>query len=257
MISVDGGGARRFAGKVALVTGAASGIGRATVERLAVEGAALAIADVQRAGLQETAERVRRAEVEVLPIVCDVSNPSAVASAVGETMERFGGLDVLCNIAGILRFENTHEESIEEWNRILAVNLTGTFLFCRCAIPHLIERRGAIVNMSSTAALAGHAWAAAYSASKGGVLALTRALAVEYGKQGLRANAVCPGAIDTPIQNAFRVPRGADGKLVERILPFTGFGAPATVAGAIAFLASDDASHINGSELRVDGGMLA
>ena len=119
-----------------------------------------------------------------------------------------GRLDLLVNSAGILRFEHSHEVSLESWQQILDVNLTGTFLMCQAAIPALLEQRGAIVNVSSTAALAAHPWAAAYSASKGGVLALTRTLAIEYAKQGLRANAVCPGSIDTPITDAFTPPRG-------------------------------------------------
>ena len=113
------------------------------------------------------------------------------------------------------------------------------------------------MNTSSTAALAGHPWTAAYSASKGGVLAFTRGLAIEYGKQGLRANSVCPGAIETPIQQAFRFPEGADRKLLHRILPFDRFRGPEAVASAIAYLASDEAAHVNGAELRVDGAMLS
>jgi meso-butanediol dehydrogenase/(S,S)-butanediol dehydrogenase/diacetyl reductase len=128
---------------------------------------------------------------------------------------------------------------------------------CREAIPHLLESRGVIVNTSSTAALAGHPWTAAYSASKGGVLSFTYGLAIEYGKQGVRANAVCPGSIETPIHNAFEVPPGGDRKLVYRIMPFDKMRGPDAAADAIAFLASDEAAHINGIELRVDGGALS
>ena len=128
------------------------------------------------------------------------------------------------NSAGILRFEHSHEVALESWQQILDVNLTGTFLMCQAAIPALLDGGGAIVNVSSTAALAAHPWAAAYSASKGGVLALTRTLAIEYAKQGLRANAVCPGSIDTPITDAFHLPEGADGKLLYRIMSPTGMG---------------------------------
>ena len=158
------------------------------------------------------------------------------------------------NSAGILRFEHSHEVALESWQQILDVNLTGTFLMCQAAIPALLEQRGAIVNVSSTAALAAHPWAAAYSASKGGVLALTRTLAIEYAKQGLRANAVCPGSIDTPITDAFHLPEGADGKLVYRIMSPTGMGDASKVAAAIAYLGSDDAIHVNGADLRIDGG---
>ena len=240
-------------GKVALVTGAASGIGRATAVRLAEEGARVAAADVQRAPLEELAAGLG---AEAIALVCDVADPAAVRATVDATVARFGALDVVCNIAGILRFDHTHELSLDDWNRVLAVNLTGTFLVCQAAIPHLLRSRGTIVNMSSTAALAAHPWTAAYSASKGGVLALTFGLALEYGKQGVRVNAVCPGAIKTPIRKQFRFPEGADAKLLDRIMPFDGFAPPEQAASAIAFLASDDAKHVNGTALRVDGGML-
>jgi meso-butanediol dehydrogenase/(S,S)-butanediol dehydrogenase/diacetyl reductase len=247
---------RRFEGKVALVTGAASGIGRATAIRLAEEGARIAAADVQVTALADVVAQIEALGSEALAVACDVSEPAAVRAAVEATTARFGALDVLCNIAGILRFDHTHELSLEDWNRVLAVNLTGTFLMCQAAIPHLLRSRGTIVNMSSTAALGAHPWTAAYSASKGGVLAFTLGLALEYGKQGVRVNAVCPGAIKTPIRKMFRFPEGADPKLLDRILPFDGFAPPEQAASAIAFLASDDARHVNGTALRVDGGML-
>ena len=249
---------RRFEGKAVLVTGAASGIGRATALRIAAEGGAVAALDLQADAVLETAKRCREEDgADGLALVCDVADPDAVHDAVARVREHFGQLDALCNVAGILRFDHTHELALEDWQRILQVNLTGTFLVCREALPHLLETRGAIVNTSSTAALAGHPWTAAYSASKGGVLALTYTLAVEYGKQGLRANAVCPGAVQTPIQDAFELPEGADEKLLYRIMPLDEFRGPETAAGAIAFLASGDAAHINGTALRVDGGMLA
>jgi NAD(P)-dependent dehydrogenase (short-subunit alcohol dehydrogenase family) len=247
---------RRFEGKVALVTGAASGIGRATAVRLAEEGARVAAADVQMGALEEAVQQIGRLGAEPLAVPCDVADPAAARAAVEATVARFGALDVLCNIAGILRFDHTHELALEDWNRVLAVNLTGTFLMCQAAIPHLLRARGTIVNMSSTAALGAHPWTAAYSASKGGVLALTFGLALEYGKQGVRVNAVCPGAIKTPMRKMFRLPEGADPKLLDRIMPFDGFAPPEAAASTIAFLASGDASHVNGTALRVDGGML-
>ncbi len=247
---------RRFDGRSVLITGAASGIGRATALRLAEEGASLVLADRDEAGLAQTAEACDGAGA-VHTRTCDVSDEASVAELVAGAVEDLGGLDVLCNVAGILAFEDFRSTTLEQWNRILAVNLTGTFLVCREALPHLLERGGNIVNTASTAALAGHPWTAPYSASKGGVLALSLTLAVEFGKLGVRCNVVAPGSIETPIQEAFRLPEGADAKLLHRIMALDRMRGPETVAGAIAFLASEDGAHVNGEVLRVDGGTLA
>jgi NAD(P)-dependent dehydrogenase (short-subunit alcohol dehydrogenase family) len=246
----------RFTDKIALVTGAASGIGRATAIRLAHEGATVVATDLRREPLDELLAELNGSGNPTLGLECDVSSADSVRRAVAAAVERFGRLDVLCNIAGILRFDHTHELSLEDWNQVLTVNLTGTFLMCQAALPHLLASKGTIVNMASTAAISAHPWTAAYSASKGGVLALTLALALEYGKQGVRVNCTCPGAIKTPIRYQFRLPDGANPKLLERIMPFNGFAEPEACAAAIAFLASEDASHINGTALRVVGGML-
>jgi NAD(P)-dependent dehydrogenase (short-subunit alcohol dehydrogenase family) len=248
---------QRFADKVVLISGAASGIGRSTAERLAEEGAQVVCVDVQTEAVDQTAKQVREAGGDAEATFCDVSDRDSVDAAVALTLERYGRMDVLCNVAGILKFGHTHEFALEDWNRILAVNLTGTFLMCQAAIPHLLETRGNIVNTASTAALAGHPWTPAYSASKGGVLALTRGIAVEYGKQGLRANAVCPGSIETPISDAFHLPDGADATLLRRIMALDQARGPETVASSIAFLASDDAAHVNGVGLRMDGATLS
>jgi NAD(P)-dependent dehydrogenase (short-subunit alcohol dehydrogenase family) len=242
----------RYEGRVVLVTGGGSGIGRATVQRLIDEGATVVAADIAEEGLATTAKDASRPEA-VTSLVGDVSDPAFGPAAVAAAL-RHGRLDTVVNSAGILRFEHSHEVRLADWQRILDVNLTGTFLTCQAALPALLDGGGTIVNVASTAALAAHPWAAAYSASKGGVLALTRTLAIEYAKQGLRANAVCPGSIDTPITGAFALPEGADGRLLHRIMSPVGMGDPARVAAAIAYLGSDDAQHVNGADLRIDGG---
>jgi NAD(P)-dependent dehydrogenase (short-subunit alcohol dehydrogenase family) len=248
---------RRFDGRRALVTGGASGIGRATAVRLADEGAVVVAADVNEALLSAVAEEVDRGSGRVSPLVADVGSEAGVIRLVADAVETLGGLDVVVNAAGVLSFSHTHEQSLDEWDRLVAINLTGTFLVCRQSLPHLVASRGTIVNLSSTTAHAGQAWAAAYAATKGGVLAMTRSLAVEYGKSGVRVNSISPGAIDTPITGAFRLPQGADASLLDRAMPMGSFGSPAGVAAAIAYVASDEASHMNGADLVIDGGTLA
>ena len=246
---------RRFEGKVVLVTGAASGIGRATVERLASEGAKLFCADVQADALQETAKRAVELGAEADARVCDVSSEADAVASVAACVTRFGRLDSLCHVAGILRFAHTHEMSFADWRKIQSVNLDGTFLMCRAALPHLLASGGNIVNVSSVAALAGLAYGAAYGASKGGVLAFTRALAVEYGKQGVRVNAVCPGGVNTPLTKNFRVPENPDLALFSRLSSLVQpMAEPGEIAGAVAYLASDEARFITGDSLTIDGG---
>lgn len=248
---------RRFEEKVVLITGAASGIGRACALRLAEEGARLALCDLQAETLEGVAKEARERGAEVDTRRLDVADEAQVRAGVAAAVDRFGRLDVACNVAGILRFDHTHELALADWNKLLAVNLTGTFLVCREALPHLLATRGNVVNIASTAGLRGHPWTAAYSASKGGVIALTAGIAVEYAKQGVRANAICPGSIETPITQAFRIPDGADPKLVRRMMPLTGFVGPEKVASTVAFVASDEGSHITGETIRIDGGALS
>ena len=245
---------KRFEDKVIIVTGAAAGIGKASAERIASEGGRVVCTDIQMEAVTATAKEIRDAGGEALALSCDVSDPNDVAKAIQATISEYGKIDSLCNIAGILHFDNTLDLELEKWNRILKVNLTGTFLMCQAALPHLLDGGGSIVNMASTAGLAGHPWTAAYSASKGGVLALTSTLAVEYGKKGVRANSVCPGSVKTAMHDQFVLPEGADVKLLERIMPLDTFRGPEAAAALVAFLASEDAAHINGEKIRVDGG---
>lgn len=247
----------RFHDRIVLVTGAASGIGRAVAERLAAEGAQLLAADVQTDGLAALADALQARGTAIVTRRCDVSVESDVAATVDDCIARFGRLDVLINVAAILRADLLHELRTEDWQRVLAVNLTGTFFMCRAALPHLVASRGAIVNVASTAAIHGQPYAGAYAASKGGVLALTKSIAVDYARQGVRANAVLPCDIATPIFSQFRLPEGADWKLVKRVMAPKGSGVPEDVAGVVAMLASADAAHITGAEIRVDGGCFA
>jgi NAD(P)-dependent dehydrogenase (short-subunit alcohol dehydrogenase family) len=242
----------RYEGRVALVTGAGSGIGRATVHRLVDEGAMVLGVDLAADGLELTRKEATDPD-RVATLTGDVADPATGAVAVAAAKDLGGRLDLLVNGAGILRFEHSHETTLDGWNQILRVNLTGTFLFCQASIPALLETRGAIVNIASTSAQFGHPWAAAYASSKGGIFALTKTLAVEYAKQGLRVNSVSPGSIETPITGMFELPEGADGRLVHRIMSPTGMAKPEVIAAAIAYLGSDDAHHVNGSDLRVDG----
>lgn len=233
---------KRFEGKVCLVTGAASGIGKATAARLAEEGAKVAAVDIS----------------DGVDFKCDISDEAQVASMVSAVLARFDRLDVVCNVAGVLRADHTHELSLDNWERIIRINLTGTFLVCRAAIPHLLKTRGAIVNTSSTAALGSHPWMAAYAASKGGILSLTRSIAVEYSKQGLRANCVCPGGVATPLHAQFKLPKGGDPELLRGAMPLAmPYAGPEHAASVIAFLASDDARYITGEDIRADGGALS
>ncbi len=248
---------KRFTGRHALVTGAASGIGRATAMRLSAEGAAVVAVDVNADLLDKLTVDTEGRGGPVTTLVGDVATEAGVTAMVAEAVGRLGSLDVVVNVAGVLSFSHTHEVTLDEWNRLITINLTGTFLVCRQAIPHLLATRGNIVNLASTAAHKGQPWASAYVASKGGVLALTRALAVEYAAQGLRANSISPGAIDTPITGAFHLPEGADIKLLDRVTPIGPFGTPEGIAAAIAYVASDEASHMNGADILIDGATLA
>ncbi len=247
----------RFEGKVVFVTGAASGIGRATALRLASEGASVYIVDVAMDGLEETAKSCEEAGAAVAFARCDVTDEDEIRSNIAACVEKFGKLDTLCNIAGILLLDHFGNITADQFRRVLEVNLVGTFMLSQAALPHLIESKGSIVNTSSTSALAGMPYGAAYGTSKGGVSALTRTIAVEFGKQGVRCNAVNPGSIQTAMTGPGAVPEDADMRLLARAMPLDRARGPEVVAATIALLASDDGSHINGEEIRVDGGTLA
>ncbi|MBP6382311.1 MAG: SDR family oxidoreductase [Pseudomonadales bacterium] len=244
---------RRFEGKVVMVTGAGSGIGRATAVRFAAEGARVSASDVNAAGLAETMDLL--AGTGHHSQVLDVSQAQACRDAVAATVAACGRLDVLCNIAGFAGAYHLHEVTDEFWQRMIAVNLSGVFFLCQAAMPHLLETRGNIVNMASSAAVVGQIYNSVYCASKGGVNLLTKALAVEFATRGVRVNAVCPGGVNTPLAKNFRVPENPElpvfGRLMSLVQPVA---EPAEIAGAVAYLASEEARFITGDSLTIDGG---
>ena len=245
----------RFKDKIVVITGAGSGIGRSTALRLDSEGATSIIVDVNESQLEETLAMMSNSKSSSR--VLDISSIEDSKICFEDIRETYKKLDALINIAGILRFDNSHEVQIKDWNKILNINLTGTFFMCSHALPMLLESKGAIVNVSSTAALGAHAWTAAYSASKGGISAFSKTLAVEYGMKGLNINCVCPASIETPMSTNPIMPKDIDTRLLKKIMPLDGVNrSPDDIASTIAFLASDDAIHINGIDLRVDGGLL-
>jgi len=248
---------QRFEGKAVLITGAASGIGRATAERFASEGAQLLLCDVQDEAASETAELCRKAGADARALHCDVGDDGQVAKAVAAAVEHYGKLDVLCNVAGILKYGHSLDFKVSDFTRLLDINLTGTFRMCQAALPHLLESGGNIVNTASTAGEKGLPYGAAYCASKGGVLALTRSIAVEFGDKGVRANCVCPGSIMTAMTSASLFPEDIDMKKLLRQNSMRGPDGPEVVASVIAMLASDDGRHINGESIRMDGAALA
>ena len=248
---------QRFEGKVALITGAGSGIGRAVAVRLASEGARVFCMDISEAALAETAGAVAAVGGTAVVRCGDVSDEADVRDAVAACIVAFGRLDHVSNMAGVLRFDHFHELELADFRRVTEINLYGTFLVCREAIPHLLKTGGNIVNAASTSSLSCLPWGGAYSASKGAVLAMTRTLAVEYARHGLRANSVCPGDIATPMSKGARMPTGADFSWMDRCKSLTGPRGPEVVAGVIAMLASEDGAHINGEHIRVDGGTLS
>jgi NAD(P)-dependent dehydrogenase (short-subunit alcohol dehydrogenase family) len=247
----------RYAGRVALVTGAGSGIGRATARRLAAEGAAVACLDVVTEAVEAVAAEInveaREAGGRAIALRCDVTDEETVAAVVAQAGSELGLITNLCNIAGIGGFAHTPDQSLSGWDKIIAVNLTGTFLMCRAVLPQMIEQGGSITNTVSTAGLIGQPYSAAYCASKGGVKMLTKALAVEYMARGVRVNGVAPGGVDTPIIHNFGPPADADFKLIERLMTPIGFAFPHEIAGAFAYLGSNEAAYVTGSIFSIDG----
>jgi meso-butanediol dehydrogenase / (S,S)-butanediol dehydrogenase / diacetyl reductase len=232
------------------VTGASAGLGAATAQLFGARGASVF-------GIARDAARMAEVFADVPGgryASVDVSAPAACRQAVADCVAAFGRLDVLVNVAGFHQMRHTPTMSDEDWERDLAVNLNGPFYLCRAALPHLLEAGGNIVNVASIAGVEGEVYSAGYCAAKHGLVGLTRALAVEFTKETLRVNVVCPGGMPTAQATEFEAPDDADWDLILRIASPRGFMATADVAKAIAFLASDDAAAVHGAVFRVDNG---
>ena len=243
----------RFTGKVALVTGAASGIGRATALAFAAEGARVATFDRTAVALSETEAALKQAGGEMLAIACDVSIPEQVEAAVAQVVERFGRLDIAFNNAGIEnKAQPLHEIELEEWDRVLDINLRGTFVCMKHEIAQMVRQGGGVVvNTSSGAGIRGVAGGASYAASKHGIIGMTRSAALDYAKQNIRVNAILPGNIETPMMDRFT---SGDLQKAIDLEPVGRLGKPEEIAEAVLWMSSDLGGFVTGSAIVVDGG---
>jgi meso-butanediol dehydrogenase / (S,S)-butanediol dehydrogenase / diacetyl reductase len=251
----------KLAGKIALVTGAGSGIGQAIAVLFAAEGARVGVADFSEAGGAATVDQIRRAGGEAEFYQVDVAKSTDVQRMVAGVVQRWGRLDILCNNAGIGVAATVVDTAEEDWDRTLAVDLKGVFLGCKYAIPSMIERGGGvIVNTSSVAGQVGVPNRAAYCAAKAGVVGLTKSIAVDFVGRNIRINAICPGTVDSPwiqkILSAQTDPVGERQRMVER-QPMGRMGEPAEIARAALYLACDDSAFVTGTALIIDGGLMA
>jgi 3-oxoacyl-[acyl-carrier protein] reductase len=246
----------RLEGKVAVVTGAGSGIGRATAERFAREGAEVVVVDVDRETAAESAAAIEGAGGTAVSIPTDVADDEAVEAMASAALERFGRVDALVSNAGVLdEFEPAHETSDETWRRILGVNLDGMFFTARALLPQMLERgAGAIVNVASTAGLNGGNGGAAYTASKHAVIGFTRQLCFDYARRGIRCNVICPGAVETGMTKEIFASGDAEVMKAVQSAPIGRWAQPEELAAAALFLASEEASFVNGAVYVVDGG---
>lgn len=256
----------RFADRRVLVTGGGSGIGQSCALRLLAEGGRVAAADISAAGLADTAEQAGDLAGRLTLVTVDVGDEESVKAGVAQATQALGGLDALVNAAGILRSSHTEQTSLADFERVLRVNLIGTFLVIRECLPALLAGSGpSVVNFSSTSAEFAHPYMAAYAASKGGIQSMTHALAAEFSKQGVRFNSVQPGSIASGMTSGAGhsgqnvgpgLPEDTDWSLFAKLQPTLGqgFGPPSAVAAVVAMLAGPDGEFITGTEIRVDGG---
>lgn len=246
----------RMIDKVALVTGAASGLGHASAVRLGAEGARVVCADTSAEAVAQTAQEINSAGGEAMAIVADVTDESACTRIVEATVARFGSLTTLVNSAGVRAAQPGPAPTLSDWQRVVDINLTGTYLASRAAMQSLIDSQcGSITNLASIFGLVGGSTGAAYAASKGAIVNLTRQMAIDWAP-AVRVNCVCPGVIETPMTAPLRDDPAWAAQVLERY-PLGRFGKPAEVAAAILFLASDEAAFVTGAALPVDGGYTA
>lgn len=246
-----------FEGKVALVTGAASGLARETALQFAQQGADLSLVDVNAAGLAEVRGQIEAMGRRCLTQVLDVSAKRNCDDAVMNTVERFGRLDVLCNIAAVVQIGHALDVTEAQWNRMLGINLAGPFFLCQAAIPHLLKTQGNIVNVASSGGLKAQAYTVPYSTSKAGLIHMTRSLAMEFMHKPIRINVVAPGAMDTEMGRNTTLADGVDMSLVQRFFNMRPPSKPADVARFILYVASDQSMSLHGACLSVDTGVSA
>jgi NAD(P)-dependent dehydrogenase (short-subunit alcohol dehydrogenase family) len=244
-------------GKAALVTGAAAGLGRATAIRLAQAGADVCLVDINAESLAKVAEELRALGVRALPLALDLAEPDHCRRAVTDAIQTFQRLDALCNVAAVFIPCHADEMSAADWNKTLAVNLSAPFHLIQAAIPHLLESKGAVVNVTSCAAFMGQAYTAAYCATKAGLNHLTKSLAMEYMHRSIRFNAVAPGGMMTSLAAGMRNLKDPDVALLKRYSPLRGMVEIDDVAEMVAFLASDAARGYHGAIISVDNGITA
>ena len=246
----------RFSDKVALVTGAGSGIGQAIAVRLAEEGGVVVGSDINPAGLEETAEKMGEGAA-FHSVVSDVRSRDACHELVASVVADHGRLDVLCNVAGVARGHRVGDVDQETWDLIIGVNVEGVFWMSQAALPHLESTDGCIVNIASNAGLMGQAYTVPYCASKGAVVLMTKAMAMETMKTGIRVNAVAPGGVETNLATSFTFPEDPDMELMGRYWGFRGQAQADDIASAVAYLASDEAHRIHGAVLSIDAGLTS